>query len=164
MSYPTHTISIYLTNQPGSLIRVAQAFARRGFNIDSLVVSPGKDGKFSRMTVTSSGPEDTLEQIIKQVSKLIDVVHCTDHTGENVIERELALIKVAVKKDQRTDVLQIVDHFKADTVDFSDDSLIIKTSGTTEKLDAMLAMLEKYELIELIRTGKLVMARGAQET
>lgn len=164
MSYPTHTISIYLTNQPGSLIRVAQVFARRGFNIDSLVVSPGKDGKFSRMTVTSSGPEDTLEQIIKQVGKLIDVVHCTDHTGENVIERELALIKVAVKKDQRTDVLQIVDHFKADTVDFSDDSLIIKTSGTTEKLDAMLTILEKYELIELIRTGKLVMARGAQET
>ncbi len=162
--HPKHTISIYVANRPGVLVRVAQVFARRGFNIDSLVVSSSTDPRFSRMTVVSRGDADTLEQIIKQVSKLIDVVHCKDHSGENVIEREYALFKVDAPAERRTEILQVAEHFKARTIDFTEDSLILTVEGTTEKLDACLALLAKYGVIEEVRSGKMLMARGREET
>lgn len=161
---PKHTLSIYVANKPGVLVRVAQIFARRGYNIDSLVVSASKDPRFSRMTVVCQGDIETLDQIIKQVSKLIDVQHAKDHSGDNVIEREFALIKVKAPGASRTEILQLIDHFKGQTVDFADESLIIQMSGDTEKLDAAVALLDKFGIIEEVRSGKILMARGMEET
>ncbi len=154
-----HTISILVANKPGVLVRIAQVFARRGFNIDSLVVSPSKEGAFSRITITAKGDPETLDQIIKQASKLVDVLHATDHTGENVIDKELALIKVKALDETRTGILQLCDHFKAETLDFNHESLVIQVTGSTEKLDAFVEMLDQFGIIELIRTGKILMAR-----
>ena len=160
-----HTISIYVANKPGVLARVAQVFARRGFNIESLVVSPSKDGAFSRMTVTVIGQTDGLEQIMRQTCKLVDVIHCTDHTGDDAVVRELALVKIAVSgTEQRTEILQITEHFGCKTVDFTPSSMIIMATGSSDKVDACVHMLNQYQMVELIRTGKVVMARGADET
>ncbi len=160
----SHTISVYVTNKPGVLARIAQVFARRGFNIDSLVVSPSKDGQYSRMTIEAKGSAEGLEQIILQVGKLIDVMHCTDHSGEESVIREMALIKLGVDSDTRTEALQICDHFNCDSVDLSEDSMIVLVTGRTPKIDACVNMLRKFEVIELVRTGKVLMARGRQVT
>ena len=159
-----HTISLLVANKPGVLLRVSLVFARRGYNVESLVVSPALDGKFSRMTISAQGDLQTLEQIIKQLSKLVDVVHATEHTGEESVERELALIKIKVKKDKRSDLMLIVDHFKAQTVDFKHGSVVIQVVGSTNKLDAMLDMLSEFNIVECVRTGKVLMARGGDQT
>lgn len=160
----SHTLSVYVANKPGVLARVAQVFARRGFNIDSLVVSSSMDGNFSRMTITASGERAGLYQIIEAVKKLVDVIHCVDHTGENIVVKELGLVKLAVGPSARTEVLEIADHFKAKTVDMTEKSIIIMSTGDTEKLDAMIKLLKKFKIVELVRTGKVVMARGDEET
>ena len=160
----THTISVLVANKPGVLVRMAQVFARRGYNIDSLVVSPTQGQEMSRITITAKGDLETLDQIIKQVAKLVDVLHATDHTGENVIEKELALIKMKAPDDSRTPILQLCDHFKAETLDFTSESLVLQVTGSTEKLDAMVEMLTPYGIIELVRTGKILMARGKELT
>jgi len=159
-----HSISLLVNNRPGVLIRISIVFARRGYNIDSLVVSPTHNGKFARMNIVASGEPKTLEQIIKQLNKLIDVIHAKDHTGETVVEKELALIKVGCRPDQRTEILQIAEHFKAQTVDISDSTLMVQATGNTDKLDALETMLDKYGIKELVRTGKVIMARGAVST
>lgn len=159
-----HTISVFVSNKPGVLLRVCLVFSRRAFNIESLVVSPALDGRFSRMTITASGDRQVLDQIIKQTSKIVDVVHCVEHNEDNAIEKELALIKVKASKETRTGILQLIQHFKAQTVDIGPKSLIIQITGNTEKLDAMIDMLEPYGLIEVVRTGKIVMARGSEKT
>ena len=113
-SNPLHTISVLVRNQPGVLVRVALVFARRGYNIESLVVSPDPtDAGFSRMTITCRGAADTLEQMIRQVAKLVDVVHAIDHTGQSVVETEIALIKLQAEVSERTEILQIAEHYKA---------------------------------------------------
>ena len=160
----THTLSMYVANKPGVLARIAQVFARRGFNIDSLVVSPTADGAYSRMTITAQGDAAGLYQIMEAAKKLVDVVHCTDHTGENIVDKELALIKLLVKPEQRTEVLQIGDHFGAETVDLTETSMILMITGDTEKVDAMFGLFKKFKVVELVRTGKVVMARGEEET
>ena len=160
----SHTLSVYVANKPGVLARIAQVFARRGFNIDSLVVSSSMDGNFSRMTITASGDRAGLYQIIEAVKKLVDVIHCADHTGENIVVKELGLIKVAAGPGSRTEVLEIADHFKAKTVDMTEKSIIIMSTGDTDKLDAMIKLLKKFKVVELVRTGKVVMARGDEET
>ena len=160
----SHTLSVYVANKPGVLARIALVFARRGFNIDSLVVSSSMDGNFSRMTITAIGDRTGLQQIIEAVKKLVDVIHCVDHTGENVVVKELGLIKIAVGPGARTEVLEIADHFKAKTVDMTEKSMILMTTGDTEKLDAMIKLLKKFKIVELVRTGKVVMARGEKET
>jgi acetolactate synthase I/III small subunit len=159
-----HTISLLVNNRPGVLIRIAMVFSRRGYNIDSLVVSPTHNGKFARMNIVASGEPGTLVQIIKQLNKLIDVIHAKDHTGETVVEKELALIKVRCTPDHRTEVLQITEHFKAQTVDIAPNSVMLQVTGNTEKLDAMETMLDKYGILELVRTGKVLMARGESGT
>ena len=159
-----HTLSVYVANKPGVLARIAQVFARRGFSIDSLVVSSSMDGNFSRMTITSKGDPAVLEQVIQALKKLIDVIHCVDHTGEDIVVRELALIKVAVGTEARTEVLQIADHFGAKTVDLTQTSMILMVNGDSEKVDAMIGLLKKFKIVELVRTGKVVMARGEEET
>jgi len=163
-NYANHTLSIYVTNQPGVLMRVAQVFSRRGFNIDSLVVSPGLNGQYSRMTISAKGPEESLEQINRQVAKLIDVVHCTDHTNDDVVSEEMALIKVVMNSQKQSEILQVIDHFKATSVDLFDGVIIIKLAAPTQKINELLVMLKPFDVLEVIRTGKLIMLRGSNET
>jgi len=160
----THTLSVYVSNKPGVLARIAQVFARRGYNIDSLVVSPSVEGKFSRMTITAIGNPEGLDQIIAQVNKLVDVIHCVDHTGENAVERELALIKIGLNAGERAEALQVAEHFKCKTVDLTETSVILMATGDTDKVDALVKMMGNYRIIELVRTGKVVMSRGNIET
>jgi len=159
-----HTLSLYVNNKPGVLVRVALVFARRGYNIESLVVSPTVRGDFSRMTITCSGDPETLEQIIKQLAKLIDVVHAIDHTGDDSYETEIALVKLESQLDRRTEILQIAEHYGAKVVDYGTDSLMLRVYGDSEKLDAFIALLRPYGLSELVRSGKILMARGLAET
>lgn len=169
---PLHTISLLVRNKPGVLVRVSLVFSRRGFNMESLVVSPALSiaglgatpGEYSRMTITCSGDPETLEQIIKQMEKLVDVVHAIDHTGQPVIESELALVKIKVGLKERTEILQIAENFKAKVVDFGVESLILRCAGETEKLDAFIGLLKPFGIIELVRSGKILMVRGLEET
>lgn len=159
-----HTISVYVSNKPGVLARIAQTFSRRGYNIESLVVSPAMDGKFSRMTIGVSGSEDGLDQIIKQVSKLVDILHCTDHTFGEVVLKEMGLIKIVVDSNDRSEALQIADHYGCKTIDLTENSMIFQIVGNPSKIDAMLDMIEKFEIIEVVRTGKVLMSRGGEVT
>lgn len=159
-----HTLSVYVANKPGVLARIAQVFARRGYNIESLVVSPAMDGKFSRMTIGARGGREGLDQIIKQLGKLIDVVRCVDHTGDDAVVKELALLKIEVDSGGRTEALQIGEHFGCKTVDLTPTSMILQATGNSEKLDALIDMLEKFRMIEFVRTGKIVMSRGDRLT
>lgn len=159
-----HTLSVYVSNKPGVLARIAQCFARRGYNIESLVVSAGMDGKFSRMTIGISGKPEGIDQIIKQVSKLIDVLRCIDHTDDAAVTRELALVKVRCAPAQRAEALHIVEHFNCKTVDLTDTSMIIMAAGDSDKVDAFVNMIKKFDVIEICRTGKVVMTRGEQMT
>ncbi len=161
---PIHTLSVYVSNKPGVLARVAQTFSRRGYNIESLVVSPAIDGHFSRMTIGVSGEADGLDQIIRQVSKLIDVLHCTDHTDDAVVVKEMGLIKIAVAAEDRGEALQIAEHFGCKTVDLTETSMILQAVGDPAKIDALVEMIEKFKIIELVRTGKVLLARGAETT
>ncbi len=160
-----HTLSMFVNNQPGVLMRICQIFARRAYNIDSLVVSQGRDPRFSRLTLGISGDPAGLPQIILQCDKLVDVIHCFEHTEGDSVVRELALVKIAVQGgEKRTEVLQIVEHFGGKTVDFSESSMIIRIEGASDKVDAAISLLAGYEIIETVRTGKVVMARGEQAT
>jgi len=162
---PMHTISVLVRNQPGVLVRVSLVFARRGYNIESLVVSPGlKERNFSRMTITCRGEPETLEQIIKQLAKLVDVVHAIDHTGSKAIEAEIALVKVKCEGAARTEVLQIVETYKGKVSDYKADSLIIRLAGGSDKLDAFVELVKDFGIVELVRSGKLLMARGLETT
>jgi acetolactate synthase-1/3 small subunit len=162
---PMHTLSILVRNKPGVLVRVALVFSRRGYNIESLVVSADvANGDFSRMTITCSGDPETLEQIIKQVTKLIDVVHAFDHTGHAVYETEVALVKLECKVAERTEILQIAELYSAKVVDYGLDSLIIRIVGAAEKLDVFLSLLRTYQIVELVRSGKILMTRGLATT
>ena len=160
----SNTLSILVNNSPGVLMRICQVFSRRAYNIDSLVVSEGRTGTFSRMTIDISGNPQGLEQIIKQVNKLIDVIHCFEHTAENSVVREMLLVKIIAEKDERSAALQVIEHFAGKTVDMSPNSMIAMFTGTTGKIDAVVLMLGQFEVIETIRTGKVVMARGSQAT
>lgn len=159
-----HTISLLVANKPGVLVRIALVFARRGFNIDSLVVSPTVDPKFSRMTITATGDAATLDQIIKQSGKLIDVLHVGEHKHDEAIELELALLKVKCKPAIKPAIYKLIKRFQAQVVDFTESSLVIQQTGTTEELDEFENLIKKYEIIEMVRTGKIVMARGNEPT
>jgi acetolactate synthase-1/3 small subunit len=147
------------------LVRVALVFSRRGFNIESLVVSPAAEGRFSRMTIACSGDDpDTLTQVVKQLAKLVDVVHAIDHTGDQSYEVEIALVKLEAALDERTQILQVAEHYKARVVDYGSESLILQAHGSSEKLDAFIELLRPFALKELVRSGKLLMARGVAIT
>lgn len=161
---PMHTLSILVNNQPGVLMRICQVFSRRGFNIDSLVVSHGRNANFSRMTIGISGDPEGLEQIIRQVSKLIDVIHCFEHTSENSVTKEMILIKVLCSPEERARALQICEHFNGKTVDLTPTSMIVMINGDSPKIDAAVTMFSQFNIIETVRTGKVVMARGEQPT
>lgn len=159
-----HTISLLVANRPGVLIRIALAFSRRGYNLESVVVSPTHRREFSRMNLVASGDKEILVQVIRQLDKMVDVIHVADHTGEEIIEGEIAFIKVACLPQNRTELMEIADHFKARSVDLSEDSITFEATGKTAKLNAFELMLEKYEILESVRSGKLIMARGRNDT
>lgn len=160
----SHTISVFVNNKPGVLVRVALVFSRRGFNIESLVVSSGVEGRFSRMTITCSGRAEDLGQVVKQLAKLVDVVHAIDHTADQTYSVEIALAKLECALDERTQILQIAEHYKARVVDFGPKSLILQAHGSSEKLDALFQLLLPFNLVEVVRSGKLAMARGESVT
>lgn len=154
------TIGLLVNDRPGVLVRIAQVFARRGYNIENLVVSQAHIPNCSRMTITCIGPENELQQIILQLNKLVEVIHAKDHSEDQAITRELALFKIGCTVAERTEVLQITDVFRGTTVDISSDTITVEATGTTEKMDALRSLLDKFELKEMVRTGKVVMARG----
>jgi len=157
-------ISIYVCNKPGVLVRLTQTFARRGYNIDSLVVSAAHDTAFSRITVVVMGEPSTYDQILRQLNKLVDVVHATSHESTDVVDREMALFKVKVDPKKRAEIFQIVEVFRAKTVDITDQSLVIETTGDSSKIDALEQLLGPMGLVEMVRSGKLIMKRGVEET
>lgn len=159
-----HTISLLVANKPGVLIRCAQVFARRGFNIDSLVVSPAVNPKFSRMTITAQGDPDTLEQIIKQSAKLVDVVHAEEHSEQETVTREFALLKVKYTASSLSKIKKILPIYKARISDQSEKNVVIEQSGTSGELDSFEKEMKPFGIIEMVRSGKLVMAKGLEET
>lgn len=161
---PISTLSILVSNQPGVLMRICQVFSRRGFNIDSLVVSEGRNAHFSRMTIGVSGDPEGLGQIIMQVNKLIDVIHCFEHTTDNSVTKEMVLIKIQCCPTERSMALQISEHFNGKTIDLTPTSMIVMINGDSPKVDAAITMFSQFNIIETVRTGKVVMARGEQPT
>jgi acetolactate synthase-1/3 small subunit len=157
------TISVVVENKFGVLARIATLFAARGFNIDSLAVGETEDPAVSRMTIVASGSEAVLEQVEKQLNKLIDVIKVTSFGKEAHIERDLALIKVKADKSTRSEIFQIVDIFRAKVVDVAADSLIIEMTGDEEKIQALETLLKPFGLKEMVRTGIIAMARGIKK-
>ncbi len=157
-----HTISVLVNNRPGVLARTASLFARRGFNIDSLAVSTTQDPDISRMTIVVEGPDAVLEQISKQLYKLMDVIKVLDHQDEAVINRELALIKVNAEAGARGEIMQTVSIFRANIVDVSDRSFTIEVTGSADKVDALIGLLNQYGIREMMRTGRIVLSRGGR--
>jgi len=147
-------------NKPGVLSRVAGLFARRGFNIESLAVGVTEDPSISRMTIVAEGDERDLEQITKQLYKLIDTLKVFDLPKEKAVERELALIKVAANEKTRSDITQIVEIFRAQVLDVSEDSVVIEISDEADKIESMEKMLRRFGIKELVRTGKIALERG----
>jgi acetolactate synthase-1/3 small subunit len=160
-----HTISVLVENQPGVLARVAHVFARRGFNLESLAVSRTEDPTVSRMTIVVAGDEAAFTQMGKQIWKLIDVIKVIDHTRDDLVGREIALIKIRAGDDAtRAKLVQIADEFRARPVDISGSTLMIEATGPTDKLDALQKALESFEILELVRTGLIVLVRGEKRT
>lgn len=154
------SFAVLVENKPGVMARVSNLFRRRGFNIESISVGVTNDPKISRMTLVVEGDERRLEQVKKQLNKLIETIKVIDIPPDNCVERELALIKVSVGPEQRSEVIQIADVFRARIVDLSQDSLIIEVTGDGDKIDAMVKLLEKFGIEEIARTGKAAMVRG----
>ncbi len=154
-----HTISITVENKFGVLTRIAGLFSGRGYNIDTLNVAPTQDPTTSQMTIVTHGDEATLEQIIKQLKKLVDVIHVRDFRDEEYVDRELVLVKVNVDSKSRAEVMQITDIFRAKIVDVQPKSLTIELTGNESKIEKFLSLMKTFGVAELTRTGKVALAR-----
>ena len=141
-------------------MRICQVFARRAYNIDSLVVSHDSDNRQSRMTIGVTGDPEGLGQIIYQINKLIDVIHCIEHTTDDAVVKELALIKIEAASQDFVEISQIINHFDGKTVDIAEGTLIVMFQGNPEKIDWALKLLSSYNIVEIVRTGKIVIARS----
>ena len=155
-----HTISVLVENKSGVLARVAGLFSGRGYNIDSLNVSEAEDPTMSRMTIVARGDDRILEQITKQLNRLIDTIKVTDLTDEEHVERELVLIKVSATSKTRSEIIQISDIFRANIVDVSLETLVISVTGDADKINAMIDMLRPYGIKEIARSGQVAIPRG----
>lgn len=155
-----HTLSVLVENKPGVLTRVAGMFARRGYNIHSLAVGPTEDERVSRMTIVVGTEATHLEQVIKQLNKLISVLKIVELDHETSVERELQLVKVAAEPEERAKIIELVDVFRAKIVDVDHDSMTIEVSGDTGKLEAMLDLLRPFGIREMVRTGVIALGRG----
>jgi acetolactate synthase-1/3 small subunit len=157
-----HVISALVINEPGVLANVAGMFAARGFNIDSLVVGRTDDSSMSRMTIVVDADDNTLEQVRKQLAKLVPVTYVRDFAGSKYVERDLALICVAATPENRGEIIQIANVFGGRVVDVSESSLIVELTGKEEKIEDFLELVRPYGVKELARTGAIAMARGMQ--
>ncbi len=157
-----HVISALVMNEPGVLANVAGMFAARGFNIDSLVVGRTENPELSRMTIVASADDNTLEQVRKQLAKLVPVVKVRDFKDSAYIERDMALITVGAVPEQRSEVIEIANLFRGKVVDVGKSSLMIELAGTEEKIEAFIELMKPYTIKELARTGVIAMARGTQ--
>lgn len=155
-----HTLSVLVENKPGVLTRIAALFARRGFNIDSLAVGETEDPRLSRMTIAVDAQDSPLEQVTKQLHKLINVIKITDLDPATSVERELMLVKVRADADSRAEIMQIVEVFRAKIVDVGKDELVVEVTGTREKMEAILGLMRPFGVVELVRTGRIAMGRG----
>ena len=160
MATPTHTLSVLVEDKPGVLARVASLFSRRGYNIQSLAVGATEQKDMSRMTIVVSVEESPLEQITKQLNKLINVIKIVEQDEDNSVSRELALIKVRADATTRSQVIEAVNLFRAKVVDVSTESLTVEATGTPEKLEALLRVLEPYGIRELVQSGVVSLSRG----
>jgi acetolactate synthase-1/3 small subunit len=154
-----HTIAVLVENQFGVLCRVAGLFSARGFNIDSLTVGETQDPTVSRMTVVARGDERVVQQITRQLDKLIDVISIEILSPHDTIDRELVMIKVASDASNRNDLMGVVNNFRGKIVDVQEDSMTIEATGTEAKIDAMLELLKSFGLLEVVRTGKIAISR-----
>ncbi|HEX3791186.1 MAG TPA: acetolactate synthase small subunit [Pseudonocardiaceae bacterium] len=155
-----HTLSVLTENRPGVLARVAGLFSRRGFNIESLAVGPTEHPDVSRMTIVVTVDELPLEQVTKQLNKLINVIKIVELESSSSVQRELLLVKVRADASVRSQVLETVQMFRAKVVDVSPESLTIEATGTADKLDALLRMLEPYGVREMVQSGMVAVGRG----
>jgi acetolactate synthase-1/3 small subunit len=159
-----HTLSVLVENKPGVLSRVAGLFTRRGFNIDSLAVSPTEDAERSRMTITVDTSRFPVEQMTKQLDKLINVIKIRDLDPENMVASELALVKVRADASTRGEVIQLVEIFQAHIVDVTAESLTIKVTGESGELENFERLMRPFGLIELVKTGVVALGRGPRVT
>jgi acetolactate synthase-1/3 small subunit len=157
-----HTLSVLVENKPGVLVRIAGLFARRGFNIDSLAVGPTEHEEISRMTIAVNCEEHPLEQVTKQLNKLINVLKIVELDPANAVQRELMLVKARADGESRSQLLEIVQVFRAKVVDVSPDAITIEATGTQDKLDALLRMIEPFGIKELAQSGMVGIGRGAR--
>ena len=155
-----HTLSILVENKPGVLTRVAGLFARRGFNIESLAVGLSEDPRLSRITIVIDGAEHPVDQVTKQLHKLINVLKIRDLDAGNAVSAELLIVRVAGEGDKRTEALQIAEIFKAKIVDVDRRALTLRVVGTNDKLEALLELLQPLGILEVVRTGTIAMGRG----
>jgi acetolactate synthase-1/3 small subunit len=154
-----HTISVLVENKFGVLVRVAGLFSGRGFNIDTLNVAPTQDASASRMTIVSRGDDATVEQIVKQLNKLVDVIKVQDFRDEEYIDRELVLVKVSVDSRSRAEVMQITDIFRGKIVDVQSNSLTIEITGNESKVEKFIELMKPFGVLDLTRTGKAALPR-----
>lgn len=159
-----HVLSILVENKPGVLTRIAGLFARRGFNIETLTVGPTDDDQISRVTLTVDGALHPIDQVTKQLHKLINVLKIRDLEPDGTVARELALFKVAAEGPARAEVMQVCDIFRGKVVDVTRRSLIVEITGTTDKVEAFERMVRPFGLIEMMRTGEIAISRGRSET
>jgi acetolactate synthase I/III small subunit len=159
----SHIISTIVEHKPGVLYTVSNLFRRRGFNIDNISVGPAEEVGLARMTIMVRGDDRTIEQVIKQLNKLIDVIKVTRLNPEHSVTRELALIKVnAINTKARSDIINYADIFRARVVDVSPDSLMMELTGTSDKIDAFINLMKPFGVKEVARTGKTALSRGAK--
>ena len=158
----THTLSVLVENQPGVLARIAGLFSRRGFNITSLAVGPTEHADVSRMTIVVNVEEIPLEQVTKQLNKLVEVLKIVELEPASAVHRELVLVKVRADNETRSQIVEIVQLFRAKTVDVSPEAVTIEATGSSDKLSAMLKMLEPYGIKELVQSGTIAIGRGAR--
>jgi acetolactate synthase-1/3 small subunit len=159
-----HTLSVLVENKPGTLTRVTSLFARRGFNIDSLAVGITEDPSLSRITIVVGGEDTSLEQVAKQLHKLINVIKIQDLDPKATVDRELVLYKVNAPADRRHEIIEIANVFRAKIVDVGKATLTIEATGAGDKLDAMEDLLRVYGIKELARTGKIALSRGLRDS
>lgn len=157
-----HVISVLVENKFGVLAKVAGLFSGRGFNIDSLSVGETMDPSISRMTIVTRGDDKILEQITKQLNRLIDVIKVQDFTDQAYVDRELVMIKVGATSENRAQVMEVADIFRAKIIDVSPETLTLEVTGDQGKIGAIIDLLKPYDIKELVRTGRVAIARGAQ--
>jgi acetolactate synthase-1/3 small subunit len=155
-----HTLSVLVENKPGVLARISGLFARRGFNIDSLAVGPTEHPEISRMTIAVNVESSPLEQVTKQLNKLVNVIKIVELEPSSAVQRELLLVKVRADLDNRSHVLETVQLFRAKVIDVSPDSVTVEATGSADKLSALLRMLEPFGVKELVQSGMVAIGRG----